>query len=271
VVGDDLAAEYILLLLCSRIFIQQRARKEEEDPHGLFPLHLSGAEPAAIPPLLDMVRNLMPRVVCTELTAPFLSQHRLLPRKDYDHNRLLAGLQLAPGTVLLLDETKTAEGKLDAQGVQSLDTLRSVVRQQTLPVDFDNYTVRFETELPCLFVSRQATSIMPNVDLVTVPLPGNPAAEPVTGVDFVPLRRYLAAVRSFSEPLAELTPGLLDLVESTFVGARQADPMVTQQSLSTWLTLARSLAASYGETQLSEARWAEIMRLEEMRRKRLHG
>jgi hypothetical protein len=65
--------------------------------------------------LAACVASLVPRSRRVVLTAEALRRHALLPRKDYATNRLQASpLQLAAGTVLLLDETKwvkTKEGK----------------------------------------------------------------------------------------------------------------------------------------------------------------
>ena len=52
---------------------------------------------------------------------PFSRLSRWKPKKDFDANRLQSGLlQLAPGTLLVLDETQMETGTLDEAGVQAV-------------------------------------------------------------------------------------------------------------------------------------------------------
>jgi len=276
--GDPLAAEYLLLLLTSRVFTRQEESPGFSTAIGIVPLQLANAGDQTASAVADVLAQLMPRVVGAEISPSFLTKHRFQPRKDYERNRLLAGaLQLAPGTVLVLDETPCTEGKLAAEALQGLRALRVLLERQLLALDFGQdlgYNVHFQTEIPAVSVTRKVKSLLADVNFATVVLPTAASAAaglaPSAAGDWTPLRRYLAAVRRHTAPLV-VAEDVQDLVQTTFVGARKADPLVKQESFSLWMTLARSLVASYGETDLTVTRWAEVMRMEETRRKRLRA
>jgi hypothetical protein len=58
-------------------------------------------------------------------------------------------------------------------------------------------------------------------------------------------------------------------VEDDFVKSRQNDPSLTSSDFHAWLTVARLLALSYGESNISESNWSRMKELEAQRRKRL--
>jgi hypothetical protein len=56
--------------------------------------------------LSDAASELVPRSVCLQISTETLNSRRWRPRKDFEANRLVAAqLQLAPGSLLVLDET----------------------------------------------------------------------------------------------------------------------------------------------------------------------
>ena len=58
-------------------------------------------------------------------------------------------------------------------------------------------------------------------------------------------------------------------VESAFVGARQANPKVGQDDLHEWITHARLIALSHGESKLTLRRWQESREMEGLRKQRV--
>jgi len=135
--GDELAAEYVLLVACAKV-----VARVDGLPLGCLPLHLSlpasdGGVNESISPanmrddddggfegsltsardsndkdpiveaLAKCVANLWPRCRWLALTEEKLRSDGLLPRKDYATNRLQTSpLQLAAHTVLVVDETR---------------------------------------------------------------------------------------------------------------------------------------------------------------------
>jgi len=100
--GDMLAAEYMLLLLVSRAF-----SKLGDKSLGCWSLNLmnwpSGVQ---VGDFCGAAAELVPLSVHLEVNCETLGSRRWRPCKDFVANRLLASqLQLAPGTLLVLDET----------------------------------------------------------------------------------------------------------------------------------------------------------------------
>merc|ERR1719436_958821 len=116
-------------------------------------------------------------MVQLQVTPETLGTQRWRPRKDFIANRLVAAqLQLAPGTLLVLDETKMVEGQISAEGVKALNAISTLVTEQNLTCDFMSYDVKVPLELSCILVSS-GRSIFKEVD-VTLPL--NPCASMAT-------------------------------------------------------------------------------------------
>merc|ERR1719428_2585862 len=110
--------------------------------------------------------DLHPRVCRLQLSIDELNKGRWRPQKDFDLNRLVAGkLQLAPGTMLLLDETKMDAGKLQPEGVESLKAVGTLVGEQRLSADIGGMEYFFPTELACAVISRSSSLIASAVDV----------------------------------------------------------------------------------------------------------
>ena len=70
------------------------------------------------------------------------------PHKDYTANRLMAGrLQLAPGTLLMVDETVLQAGKLSEKGVNNLTALGYLIQWQKLKYDFHYHMMEFDCDM----------------------------------------------------------------------------------------------------------------------------
>ncbi|KAJ4827939.1 Mini-chromosome maintenance complex-binding protein [Turnera subulata] len=59
------------------------------------------------------------------------------------------------------------------------------------------------------------------------------------------------------------------VVENDLVAARQTDRTLGSQEFSRWLTMARLISASFGETSLSLEHWQMAKELERLRKERL--
>jgi hypothetical protein len=80
-----------------------------------------------------------------------------MPKRDCDKNRLsLSPLQLAAGTVLLIDETGLQEGTLNDTGSHSLGALSSVVTAQQLPYRYPYSVIKVPTDLPIIILTSSA-------------------------------------------------------------------------------------------------------------------
>ena len=69
-------------------------------------------------------------------------------------------LQLAPGTVILVDETQLGEGQLKNRGVRNVQSLARVIKDQILGYRFPYHEFEFHTDLKVLIVSK-GKSLLP--------------------------------------------------------------------------------------------------------------
>merc|ERR1712048_1021343 len=142
--GDTLAAEYMLMLLVSRSFGQHGEKSLGYWSLNLasWPKNLGGND------ITMAAGELVPRAVHLEVTAETLNAKRWRPRKDFVANRLVTGqLQLAPGTLLVLDETKMDEGQISPVGTKSIKAVGNLVTDRTLICDFETCEVNIPLEL----------------------------------------------------------------------------------------------------------------------------
>jgi len=259
--GDALAAEYALMSLFSRSF-----KRYGDQYLGCWSLNL-----AKWPQELDAhtfaqaAGELVPRAVCLDVDCQTLSERRWSPTKDYEANRLLsAQLQLAPGTLLVLDETKMGTGTLHPSGVKSIKAIGNLVTDHSLACDFSAYDVNIPLELFVILVS-QGRSIVKDVDL-TLPMQTASISQQVAQPGLDAARLYIGLATRLPRPLG-ISEELSQRISGDFSEARQ-EFNVPSTLCNSWLSLARAMCISYGEADLSEERWASVFELERQRLQR---
>ncbi|KAJ3002151.1 hypothetical protein HKX48_002501, partial [Thoreauomyces humboldtii] len=134
--GDALAAEYVLLHLLSRI----DHRAPHDTPIGYFPLNLGNVPPQATfaNDLFDVLSQLLPRCQRISLTLKSLNEERYVsPAQNRDAALdvgLAAGdLQLVGGTWVLVEEAGLEDGTLNERGVGNISNLGKLIRTAKLP------------------------------------------------------------------------------------------------------------------------------------------
>ncbi|KAF3708463.1 Mini-chromosome maintenance complex-binding protein [Channa argus] len=156
--GDALAAEYLILHLISNVY----ARRDVL-PMGRFTLNLSGCPTVAsyTEHLYQMIQQLVPSSYYLGMSLQNMNQMRLVPKKDYVANRLVSGvLQLARNTSLFLDETQLEQGQLDTTGVRNVTALGNLISWQKVDYDFNYHQMEF----PCninVFIISEGRSLLP--------------------------------------------------------------------------------------------------------------
>ena len=261
--GDPVAAEYLLALMATRVYGHANGTAL-----GQWSLNLSHwTEEVSVTKLFEVVSNLVPLAVHLELTVETLRSGRWKPKKDFDANRLVAGrLQLAPGSFLFLDESHMQPGELNDDGVRSLQALSTLVSDQMLQCDFNNYDVQIPLEVNCLFVSK-GVSILKIADLV---LPVRP--EPLQSIQcdaaLDAARFLLGLITRHTKPFR-----MPEQVERAFcedfAQLRQECREIGQRTVHVWRSLARAICFTHGEEECSMERWRSIFALEKERLRRL--
>ncbi|CAI7923214.1 unnamed protein product [Closterium sp. NIES-53] len=285
--GDRLAAEYFLLQLLSRVHT-----RIEPMPLGKLSLNLSGfPEPSSAPTpshpppplsssppslsqaaspslsaLTSSLQTLLPATHTLPLSLDTLNSRRLTPHKDYTSDRLVSGvLQLPAGTHLTIDETCLKPGRVTALGSQNLQALKELMEWQKVDYDFQYYKMDIQSDIPVLILSHATSRLLPaDVSLpVRCTAPPQPVREDEPEV--ATWRRYIGCCRLLEHEIKE---DMREQVERELVAARQQDPSLDSDTFHRWLTLARLVAASFGERELSRERWQAVRDLERTREAR---
>ena len=259
--GDEVAAEYVLALLASRVYGHINGTSL-----GQWSLNLSHWPPQLpVSSLFDAVSDLAPLAVHLEVTAGTLSAGQWKPKKDFEANRLVAGrLQLAPGTFVLLDESEMQPGDVNDNGVRALQAISSLVSDQQLPCDFSTYDVKIPLELKCLFASK-GVSILKLADVV-LPLRAN-AAQSVDSIGLDAARFLLGLITRQTKPF-RMPEDVATVFSQDFAQLRQEFREIEQRTVYVWSFLARAICFTHGEEELTIERWRSVLALERERLKR---
>ena len=302
--GDELAAEYLLLHLLSAVRARPHGDAAPPIGHFPLNLSLppplgaaaqqgsaggaageaaaAAAARAAAQQLHGVLAELLPRVVPLPLTIDFLNRSApMAPKKDYGTNRLVPSpslLQLPPRTQLLVDETALAAGQLNARGVRNLQAVAHLATWQQLKLDFTYHEAAVPLDVPTLSVSR-GKAMLPT--LLRMPLqPARAAAADggaaalcaAMGSTMGPgaqapladaLRKYLAVAQAVTA--FEIPDAVTKVVENDFVAERARNRELKAEDFNNWLTVARLLTASTGQTHLTEELWKRALAMESSR------
>ena len=241
--GDRLAADYLLLHLISRVYHRRDVlvlgklslNLHNMTGHEDWPRRLS-----TVLSLLTTNSHYLP------LTRANLDTTSLVPSKDYEANRLVSGsLQLPAGTHLWLDETAMTDGQLGAAGVKNLTSLGSLITWQKLEYDFQFQKLEYESDIPCLVMS-EGRSMLPS-DIQLMVKPGSVEAKLISktfgeiraGLDsdlLDRLRRYITTARFAT---FDLTEQVMRAVQDDFVTMRQTEQGISVEAFHSLLVLGR--------------------------------
>lgn len=272
--GDALAAEYLMLHLISNVYTRRDVL-----PLGKFTLNLSGCPTVAsyTECLYQIIQQLVPASHYLGMTLQNMNQMRLVPKKDYVANRLVSGaLQLAKNTFLFLDETQLEQGQLDTTGVHNVTALGNLISWQKVDYDFNYHQMEFPCNINVLITS-EGRSLLPSdcqIHLQTQVAPSH-LEEYLSGVHMLSqassqlnkFRIYLSVARLLDYNISdEVTKS----VEDDFVDMRKDDPQsISAEDLHRMLVVARLLSLSQGQTSLSRDSWLRAKHIEMLRRSRM--
>ncbi|NXX76386.1 MCMBP protein, partial [Urocolius indicus] len=271
--GDSLAAEYLILHLISTVY----ARRDVL-PLGKFTVNLSGCPRNSIftEHIYRIIQQLVPASYRLQMTIENMNHSRFIPHKDYAANRLVSGvLQLASNTSLVVDETQLEQGQLDTTGVHNVKALGNLITWQKVDYDFSYHQMEFPCNINVLITS-EGRSLLPSdcqVHLQPQIIPPN-MEEYMNSLLTAVLPSVLNKFRIYLSLLRLLDYSISDevtkAVEEDFVEMRKNDPeSVTADDLHRTLLVARFLSLSAGQTTLSRERWLRAKQLEALRKARL--
>uniref|UniRef100_A0A671PJ13 Mini-chromosome maintenance complex-binding protein n=1 Tax=Sinocyclocheilus anshuiensis TaxID=1608454 RepID=A0A671PJ13_9TELE len=267
--GDSLAAEYLILHLISNVY-----SRRDVLPLGKFTLNLSGC-PHSSPyteHLYKVIQQLVPSSYWLCMCLHNMNNQRMVPWKDYTANRLVSGtLQLANNTSLFLDETQLEQGQLDATGVRNITALGNLISWQKVDYDFNYHQMEFPCNINVLIAS-EGRSLLPSDSQVHLRPTLNPpnleeylSAVQVAQVpsQFNKYRIYLSVARALNYTISD---EITTAVEDDFVEMRKDDPQsMSAEDLHRLLVVARLLSLSHGQNTLSRDGWMKAKQLEALR------
>lgn len=272
--GDDLAAEYLILHLLSKVYMRR-----DFLPLGKFSLNISNIPLLGtldyVVEVYKFIEILVPKSYYLPMTLENMNDLQLTPKKDYECNRLTSGiLQLSHNTHLVLDETKLSTGKLNSSGISSIRALAEVIKHQKLAYDFNYYQLEYDCDIPFFILSEGKSLLGSDVHVVLKPEKicidtfteivdaAKHFLKPELLNDF---RKYLTLARLTKY---EITENVEDLVQKEFVNMRQKGN-VTADDLHSLLVLARLVTISQGKTIMDADSWKKACSLEKQRKSRI--
>uniref|UniRef100_A0A2K5MDW4 Mini-chromosome maintenance complex-binding protein n=1 Tax=Cercocebus atys TaxID=9531 RepID=A0A2K5MDW4_CERAT len=271
--GDSLAAEYLILHLISTVYTRRDVL-----PLGKFTVNLSGCprNSTFTEHLYRIIQHLVPASFRLQMTIENMNHLKFIPHKDYTANRLVSGLlQLPSNTSLVIDETLLEQGQLDTPGVHNVTALSNLITWQKVDYDFSYHQMEFPCNINVLITS-EGRSLLPadcQIHLQPQLIPPN-MEEYMNSLLSAVLPSVLNKFRIYLTLLRFLEYSISDeitkAVEDDFVEMRKNDPQsITADDLHQLLVVARCLSLSAGQTTLSRERWLRAKQLESLRRMRL--
>ncbi|KAF9811465.1 hypothetical protein SFRURICE_002834 [Spodoptera frugiperda] len=249
---------------------------------GQFCLNLSNLPIQKYPnyakQLYEIIKQFVTKSYYLPLTIENMNTLSLLPKKDYECNRLTSGvLQLSKDTHLVLDETKMEQGRLDATGVNNIAALGNMIMTQKVEYDFKYYKMDFESDVSVLILS-EGKSLLPS----DYHLPLRPEEASLKIFDAIVeaatyylkedimnvIRKYLTSLKLVKYTISED----LQFVEDDFIEMRSqsdSDNPVTADDLHRLLVLARLVSLSRGLDTLNKECWDITKNMEAERLQRI--
>lgn len=274
--GDDLAADYFICYLLSKVY----CRDETGTSLGKFSLNISCCNLSkTCPEYGKLLNEILALLVCKshyfELNVKSLNETVMIPKKDYNTNRLKSGLlQLSDNTYFLVDEINLQVGQLNNQGCLNVKALSSVLTHQRMSYDFQFYDGSFPTDIPMLTISETKSMLPCDCH---IKLKVDPSCSSVIRETFTAALQYLKLellnkIRTYITWLQnrafDIPETLFQTVQNDFVQMRKENKKTDASDLHTSIVLSRLMCLSYGEVKLTEEMWKQALRMEKERKSR---
>jgi hypothetical protein len=301
--GDSLAAEYLLMNLISNVFMRR-----DVTVLGKFCLNISN-----IPKMIDMPITNQENKNCVEsltstgdaqgfayyfynalkqfltmshmfkMSTETLNKSNLIPNKDYNKDKLISGmLQLPDSFHLIIDETSLIAGPLNQKGLLNINSIKEIITGQKLSYDFAYHHQEFHTNIKVLILS-ETKSILPS----DAHLKLKPSVETFDADKYINyisglinhsdaqlidnMRKYFTILSQLDYKLGE---AMEKIVQDDIVKIRQTKPneknsefkeKMNVDDLHLLLVVARLQSISYGKSELTVTEWNKAKLLENER------
>ncbi|ETW02514.1 hypothetical protein H310_06010 [Aphanomyces invadans] len=260
--GDVIAADFILLCLLSRVY----QRSQATTPFGHFAVNLmfpnanSAAVASACAQLVKAIHGIVPIATTLNLTLESLNSASFFPRKDYTIDYLHSGLlQLPEGSAVVVDESNMITGQLSDRGTRNIQSLMSLVENQTLTYDFQFYHTEFQQDVKFITLSKSKSILPTAVHIRHEGKQGNTSSS-IASEDLLQcFRLYIAVFRSLD---VELGNDGAQTAEQWYVEERKVDKSIRADDLHRLVRVARLVALSFGTSVVTSDAWRHALELD---------
>ena len=169
-----------------------------------------------------------------------------------------AVLQQPDGCILVVDESSLEVGEFKDQAVRNLQALIDLIRQQHVNYDFGMQQVTLKTDMPVVTVSIGKKSVLPfdlRIDCDTV------KALKVEEKEALLFRSFLHHCRLIN---CTVTEEMAVFLEQDYLSLRKSSPLLVngnpkmnEQEFHRLMNLARLMAVSHGQSELSKTIWEQ--------------
>ncbi|XP_041370136.1 mini-chromosome maintenance complex-binding protein-like [Gigantopelta aegis] len=270
--GDSLAAEYLLCHLISNVYA-----RAEIMPLGKMCFNLSGCPNSRHYSRLihRLVSGLVTKSHLLPITIDLMNSAKLSPFKDYNANRLKTGLlQLSDSTHLVVDETALEAGQLNSDGVKNITALGHLIRWCKVEYDFSFHKQEFPANINVLVLS-EGESMLPKDCQVKLDPRMTPQDFPthfaqldvrLTPEALVKFRQFLTLAKQLEYTM---TSDIQKFIQEDFVTIRKDNPKaMTVDDFHGLLNLVRLLTLSNCQICPTPELWKRAKTMEQLRKQR---
>ncbi|XP_014231994.1 mini-chromosome maintenance complex-binding protein [Trichogramma pretiosum] len=273
--GDEVAADYLICHLISSVYVRKECMCL-----GTYPINISHFPEQFMnfkQDFYDILKEILIKSHLFEITLESLNDTSLIPKKDYDCNRLTSGLlQLSKNTHLILDETNLTTGEITATGRQNYNAINEIMQFQRLAYDFKFYNMEYDTDIPILILSDVKSFIPCHIQIKLQPDPDTVKCYPQVleaAKQYLKDENKLSDIRQYVNSLKnvqfEFSEDTVKLIQEDFVEMRQANKNISANDLNWLMVLSRLMSISHGHNALKPELWKRSKQMEKERLSRL--
>ncbi|KII88881.1 hypothetical protein PLICRDRAFT_109472 [Plicaturopsis crispa FD-325 SS-3] len=267
--GDRDAAEWALLVAISRI----QSRTPPIFPPSLTLSRFPSPERPSTPPSLSHVlEEILPISLTLPLSLDLLNRENFTPESKEED--LHSGwLQVPSGSNYLVTESGIQEGKLVEKGIMNVRAMQEVMTNQSLAYIFPFSQFSFPTDSTFIVLAegKKSAFFQTNITLPLQPQEGTQLYKSKAELK-MPSAEKLASFRALvlgaKSGNVQMGEDASKYVQEDFVKERQQDKTVTADDLIHRMTIARLLALSSHEKEISIDTWERMKTLDARRKAR---
>ncbi|EPX74613.1 MCM binding protein [Schizosaccharomyces octosporus yFS286] len=252
--GDNVASESLLLSLLSNV-----VHRADSFIVGSFSLNLTNCTSEHASRIISLIKTLTKRTVVQKIDVNELNKEPLYPRSDGD-TLSIGRLQLAPGTLLILDETELSSGTLNDTGVRNVAFLSYLLSQQeiTFAYPFSSYNIQTDVRIVVL---SHGKSILP-VNAVYASKFDETLMSVETSLPSDDIERLSNYLDMWTRT-ADIPTDMLEFIQSNYVRSRRDGLQTNEKVLSIEINCSRLYAKSLASNFVSRQHFEQASRLVE--------